>query len=623
MKKLTHISFLFFMLSLLVIDIKAQDCSNCGNGCTSEIVNTKKISFSKKAPAPWAIDGRISDWEEILGSRSEDDVLKPFELPSGTAFNWALDADNEEELTTECSSDFSSHIFDDPFPKPDQNIRLTAFTHDDFNVFFYFRRLAHSNSINSFYYFCDVNADGYMNEGEPVFHAALKENNSLSLTLSRYLPDIHRNFIKGKGNPLAIVQEDSNGIRSGGPIVQNYPMPGRLEKVFDSKNVPHKERLKKNETFAAAFTEDGYGVELAVPWQYLKLWIVDHKKKKQIEKLEDELENLSNNQQWLNSWLDPFVDQLEDIFVDRWKKTKSLKAGEIFFYKLSLKRGGGKYTDNDVADNVGNPCDGVGKSGDVAFDTSISTPVFIPDSGYRFKLSYTNRTNATETFDITGIVFNEIKFDHELPPNDEEEDISIKIYSDRNCNGIPEQNDSMVTVPLGGSVPSVCSVNTFANIQTETEPNAKACFIIDILPRDHAMIVSGGVNFQPTVNFIPADPCIFCSAGRTIKQIGIMRSSFSSLFLFTNNGLINKAEQHSNPSQVLVYPNPNRGSAMVYLPAKEGAATIVLEDYSGRNLQQWKNYASTNLQINNLRPGFYLLRVYYPGKVETKKIVVQ
>jgi hypothetical protein len=625
MRKLLHVFLLAFVVGCLLHNLNAQN--TCTDACGGE-VNAEKKSFNGKAP--FAIDGQISDWEIILG-QSTGDAFKPFVLPDTTAFNWAIDPDQAIGTNSPfclCSSNEGTvcSIEENPIPMQpaqDQNIRLSALIHDDFNVFFYFRRLARTNSPNSFYYFCDVNADGHMKEGEPVFHATFTGNTITSLTLSRYIPNKTTDFILGKGNPLGREDEEQGKIYI---TVQDNPMYGTLEEVFNSNNIPSRHQLKKKELFDAAITEGGLGVELAIPWRYLSIWFVD----KRIEKkLLDQLEDLFDHQ-WVNPWLDKWKDKLKRLLGNKWKNTRPLKSGDIFFYKLSMKQGGGQYSAADVVDHAGDFCGGVGRSGDVSFNTSISPPVFLPGTGYRIKLSYTNLTNATEIFGIERIILSNIQLEEAFEPSQEEANSSeAVVYKDKNCNGKidPGENAAGTTIQEEFSKVESDSLHFLGDLEDTAAPFKKVCFIVDVVPYhlpSNNVIEIAEVNIQPAISF---DPPSFCEVrdciGRTIKRIGVASSSISTTTLLT----IQKGSEvleDTNSSGVLVYPNPTSGTISVYLLAKEGVADLILEDYLGKKVQQWNRFTSNSLQINNLNRGLYLLRVQYlkTGKVEMKKIIV-
>lgn len=620
MKKLHCLILSCFILSCLGNNVKAQ--------CTVyDIYSNYKI---EKIKGTSVIDGQITDWEDILNDN--------------LAYNRVVD---DQEFEYFCDPELTSILVDEP--ARDQDINLLAFKHDDYNVYFYFHRIDNGNSPNSFYYFCDINADGYMNKGEPVFHATFTDQRISSFTLSRYIPDTANIiridsteeqereyktplYIKGKGNPL--------GLWGTPTIVQGFPMPGKLKVVFDSENIPFKKRLRKNEVFAAALTEEGHGVELAIPWRYLRFWIPDKKKEKQLEELEKQLEELLSKP-WIDSWLKQLMKELKEkielLSVYKWKRTKPLKPEDIFFYKLSLKRGGGQYRASMIVDNVGNSCGGFGKSGDVSFHTNISLLNSPPmTSAYKLNITYINQTNASVAFDIGYIRLNDVILN--ITP-DNTVTANLTIYLDSNCDGIPDENrvlegpdafivfDPDIYNPDAPTPFSDCYENSTSLISISTLPHGKACFIVEIELPDGLLINSAELEILPYISFIPSDPCEANSicASRTIKQIGRKSTSLSSTTSIANQNKKAKIPENTIAFRARVHPNPNNGTTRVYLPAKEGAATIMLEDYLGRSVQQWNNYSLNSLQIENLKRGFYLLRIQYlkTGKIETHKIIVQ
>ena len=135
-----------------------------------------KISFKGKAPHVWKIDGSVKDWKTILGPFTGDNHM-PFYPPRASGFNWARDG------WTLGEGNGMPHWPDVDNPSPDRDLIFHAFTNDDYNVYFYFRRLDNKNSTNSFFYFCDLNADGYMKLGEPVFYGSFNKDSILSLSV--------------------------------------------------------------------------------------------------------------------------------------------------------------------------------------------------------------------------------------------------------------------------------------------------------------------------------------------------------------------------------------------------------------------------------------------------------
>ena len=84
---------------------------------------------------------------------------------------------------------------------------------------------------------------------------------------------------------------------------------------------------------------------------------------------------------------------------------------------------------------------------------------------------------------------------------------------------------------------------------------------------------------------------------------------------------------HNNTKKlnVSVYPNPSNGAATLILPEAAGSMDITIEDYTGRTVQRWTSYNSNNLQINQLRPGIYMIRVQSKesGEQTVQRLMVQ
>jgi hypothetical protein len=84
---------------------------------------------------------------------------------------------------------------------------------------------------------------------------------------------------------------------------------------------------------------------------------------------------------------------------------------------------------------------------------------------------------------------------------------------------------------------------------------------------------------------------------------------------------------HNNTKKlnVSVYPNPSNGAATLILPEAAGSMDITIEDYTGRTIQRWTSYNSNNLQINQLRPGIYMIRVQSKetGEQTIQRLMVQ
>jgi len=77
--------------------------------------------------------------------------------------------------------------------------------------------------------------------------------------------------------------------------------------------------------------------------------------------------------------------------------------------------------------------------------------------------------------------------------------------------------------------------------------------------------------------------------------------------------------------KTIVYPNPsNNGKVSVVFEDATVTRTVSLMDMSGRIVKSWKNVTNNNIQIDNLTPGMYSLRIVVPetGDQSVEKIIV-
>jgi hypothetical protein len=77
--------------------------------------------------------------------------------------------------------------------------------------------------------------------------------------------------------------------------------------------------------------------------------------------------------------------------------------------------------------------------------------------------------------------------------------------------------------------------------------------------------------------------------------------------------------------KIIVYPNPSfDGKVKVVFEDVNGTRDVSLTDMSGRLIKQWTGITNNNLQIDNMTPGYYSLRVVIreTGEQSIEKIVV-
>ena len=75
----------------------------------------------------------------------------------------------------------------------------------------------------------------------------------------------------------------------------------------------------------------------------------------------------------------------------------------------------------------------------------------------------------------------------------------------------------------------------------------------------------------------------------------------------------------------IVYPNPSSdGKVNVVFEGDLAKRNITVQDMSGRIVKEWRSYTNNNIQIENLTPGFYTIRIVDIGTGEqnVEKVVV-
>lgn len=165
--------------------------------------------------------------------------------------------------------------------------------------------------------------------------------------------------------------------------------------------------------------------------------------------------------------------------------------------------------------------------------------------------------------------------------------------------------------------------NAFLQWETATELNNQG-FEIQRKTNDKfekiAFVSSKSENGNSSANLsyefidagLPANSTIYYR----VKQVGLDKSeSYSEIKAIRNN---------VKNLQVLVYPNPNNGTANVILPGDIKNINVSLMDYSGKLLRIWNNLSSQTLVLKDMKKGFYLLQVNNPqtGELTTQKITV-
>lgn len=126
-------------------------------------------------------------------------------------------------------------------------------------------------------------------------------------------------------------------------------------------------------------------------------------------------------------------------------------------------------------------------------------------------------------------------------------------------------------------------------------------------------------NSQTEINYSFEDADV--KAGQThyyrLNQIDFDgKSSFSP---------VKSIKPGSIESNLNVYPNPSQGSFTVNTGSNSGKLNIFVMDNTGRVVNQYMNVSTSNTRINNLKKGFYTLKIVNTesGEQSAQRVVVQ
>ena len=483
------------------------------------------LRYNGVAPSPWAIDGEITDWQTLLGQYSNN----PF-FPFGSQLGPNATYDS-----------YDSNDPDDPNPQSD--LRVLSTINDDYNVYFYFRRLHKGNVPNKAFVFLDINLNGKLELGEPVICVNFDGQAINKFSVGQYIPY----------NPAG------DSIAQNCFLIDGYNLPGTVTEEFNSEETA----LLPNETFNAAVTENGYGVELAVPWRLI-------------------------------SWY------------------------KLFTYHVALQRGTGLYVPGEPTDNAGG-CDGkidmigspeialVGNNTFVSFLQGIPT--------YHISLFYHNPTPTEITLSVEDLLIQNIA-PLSLPVNVSGFDVKINNTTFPYAHGSFVQQPVVYSthpVPVKMVIPAG-GVSTLTIIFRFPTDNSVRSAFIEITPR---------INFTYILKCTTGGTT--GGGGKPINPVGVPLESGIFEFESDNTKMGENESSNNKENKVLVFPNPSSGSTTVMFGDLYEPVDLVLTDYLGRAIKTWRNVTQNTLKINNLHPGFYLLNIRSRDRKTsiTKKILVR
>ena len=102
-----------------------------------------------------------------------------------------------------------------------------------------------------------------------------------------------------------------------------------------------------------------------------------------------------------------------------------------------------------------------------------------------------------------------------------------------------------------------------------------------------------------------------------IMQVDLdSRSSYSEIRSIRNN---------AKKFNITLYPNPGRDLVKVTIPDGAGLVDVSVSDLAGKEVMRWNATSQKNLQITNLKPGMYTVRVNIreTGEMLVDKLLIQ
>jgi len=558
-----------------------------------------------------------------------------------------------------------------------RDLRYFAFTFDKANVYFFFRRPKNNTAQVSLYYFIDINVDGWMKTGEPVIKITFNNSGS-SIEMGYYVAGAGPNgtpasaFDAVKGNimtaPVARAKTNNTSEWAVG-AADGWNMPGDFVAVSSlpaRTNVDGVPEVFASETLVDNFsdgTESGFGVEFAVPWKYLGMFVGGA---------------LQNG--------------------------TALDYTKVFTWHVSLA--GGNSGISGAEDNAGGCCSGLAVS---AAPSVTPTPTFTANPGpwnYKLALSYHENTGAPELITTSRIEIVDAKdgLGADLPASNVQ-GWTLTGYTDANCTGSTGGTSIAFSYNAGLSdVPNKKYVFTPANPTStivSVSGNGNACYFIDFntITGGWPPLASATVNYVYTLEFnISSQNCTRLQAGGSTGTLDVLpvkmtyfnavrngenvKLTWQTTFEQNNTGfeiqrftgaggwqdvgfastkaangnsgsslnyeftdinttkgitqyrlkqidkdnrsaysLIRSVRGVGQKSNTIIYPNPSGdGKVNVVFDDASGIHDVSLIDVSGKTLKQWKGVTNNNIQIDNLNTGFYTVRIV---NVETGEQVVE
>ena len=655
----------------------AQTPTTCGSGAIyhwTDGVPSTVTGERGPSPAPIVINGTSADWEQYIvgafnyagtpkGGLETDPYLSPI-APANVQKDGLKDA-------------VGANYDRDAVGQDHRDLRYFAFTYDKKNVYFFFRRPKNNTAQVTLYYFIDINVDGFMKTGEPVIKISFTNSGS-SIEMGYYQAVNSNGTAAGsydavKGNimsaPVARAKTNNTSQWEVG-AADGWSMPGDF--ISLNSSVLPAVNTGAGEVFASATLTDthpdgtvaGYGVEFAIPWNYIRLY---------------------NAQGPVPA-------------------TSPLNYNNVFTWHVSLV--GGNSGIDGAEDNAGGCCSGLAVSGTPNVSSSSAFGGIAPYV-YRATFTYTELRNLNTKVTTGNIEIINPKDGGGQPLNPAAVQAwQITGTGDVDCNPATAGLSTTfswvsTTTDLDGNVHFLFAPSSPLNATILLTASSSGCYYVDIntifggLPPiktatgDYAFStefdissnscnnVSGGGSIS-TFSVLPVKLTYFNAArnGQNVnltwqtsiednnkgfyvermlsnggwEQVtfvaskapnGNSNSPLSYVLTDFNNSkgisqyrlrqadidgkqvysMIRSVRGEGQKSNTIIYPNPSGdGKVNIVFEGANSIRDVSLMDVSGKTLKQWKGVTNNNIHIDNLNAGFYTVRIV---NTETGEQVVE
>lgn len=168
-----------------------------------------------------------------------------------------------------------------------------------------------------------------------------------------------------------------------------------------------------------------------------------------------------------------------------------------------------------------------------------------------------------------------------------------------------------------------------------TSENVNICFQTATEINNSGFEIQRNINGSwETVEFIPTQApggnstelLTYCindqNAAKGISQYRIIQIDFDGTKAYSE---IRAVRGDGQRGKTIVYPNPSPdGRINVVFEDINTSRDVILIDMTGRTVRSWRNITNNNLQVENLVPGVYTLKIHIPatGDFSVERIVV-